>query len=362
MKLLQQFLRVRSGRSHFSTSNSVITSQTVGQFSSDPNDVRDAKRSLTRAGFHVFEDASNDKTISIGGTAKLFKDFFAAKLTKQTSEIGPDRKMTFMATSEEPAEALLNAPEEFGALIEGAVIARPPTYFAPSPIPPLAPVHASAYPYLTVPDGVAVVLRAARVHRMGVTGRNVVVGMLDTGHYAHPFFSYRGYRLLGTLLAPGASDPASDSNGHGTGESANIFACAPDCRLRAVKMGNDTVGAINVALNSNPKPQILTNSWGYNSDHPGTSIPVWLKPLEAAIANAVAQGVVVCFSAGNGHKAFPGSHPDVISVGGVHVNLARCRRLGGLELCLELQFDMVSGQSLSGRLRVDRQVGQHRGQ
>jgi subtilisin family serine protease len=86
-------------------------------------------------------------------------------------------------------------------------------------------------------------------------------------------------------------------------------------------MGNDAVGAINTALSSSPKPQILTNSWGYDSDHPGTSIPLWLKPLEVAVANAVAQGVVVCFSAGNGHRSFPGSHPDVISVGGVHVNL-----------------------------------------
>ena len=301
--------------------DAVITSETVSQFASDPGDTRDAKRVLAKAGFHIFEAASNDKTISIGGSAKQFKDFFGAKISKQSAEIGPDTKVSFMATSEEPADALMQAPEEFRSLIEGAVIARPPTYFAASPIPPLAPVHANAYPYFMVPDGVAVMLRAARVHRLGVTGKQVVVGMIDTGHHGHPFFGYRGYRVLKTLLAPGASDPSDDTNGHGTGESANIFACAPDCRLRPVKMANDTVGAINTALNSSPKPQVLTNSWGYSLDHPGSSIPNWLKPLEAAVANAVAQGVVVCFSAGNGHKAFPGSHPDVISVGGAHVNL-----------------------------------------
>ena len=38
----------------------------------------------------------------------------------------------------------------------------------------------------------------------------------------------------------------------------------------------------------------------------------------AAIAAAVASGIVVCFSAGNGHWGFPGQHPDVISVGGVY--------------------------------------------
>ena len=301
--------------------NTPITAENVSQFSSDPSDVRDAKRALTRAGFFVFEEGSNDKTISIGGKAKLFKEFFSAKITKQKAEIGPGVTMNFMGTSDEPEEALMTAPDEFENLLEGAVVARPPTYFAPSAIAPIAPVHQNAYPYLRVPDGVAVVLRAARVHRLGVTGKGVNVGMLDTGHYRHPFFSARGYRLQSTLLAPGASNPSTDSNGHGTGESANVFACAPDCRLRMTKMGNDTVGAINTALNANPKPQVLTNSWGYSADMPGTSIPNWLKPLEAAVANAVAQGVIVCFSAGNGHYGFPGSHPDVISVGGVHVNL-----------------------------------------
>jgi hypothetical protein len=298
-----------------------ITAENVSQFSSDPSDVRDAKKALARAGFHIFEEGSNNTTISIGGTAKQFKEFFSAKITKQKAEIGPGVTMNFMGTSEDPSDAMMNAPQEFENLLEGAVVARPPTYFSPSAIPPVAPIHANAYQYLNVPDGVAVVLRAARVHRMGVTGRGVVVGMLDTGHYRHPFFRSRGYRLLSTLLAPGASSASTDTNGHGTGESANVFACAPDCRLRMIKMGNDTVGAINTALNSNPKPKILTNSWGYSADRPGTSIPIWLKPLEAAVANAVAQGVIVCFSAGNGHYGFPGSHPDVISVGGVHVNL-----------------------------------------
>ncbi len=298
-----------------------ITSENVSQYSSDPSDTRDAKKALRRAGFHVFEEASSEITISIGGTAKLFKEFFGAKISRQKAEVGPGVTASFMSTSDDPAESLMSPPTEFESLIEGAVVARPPTYFAPSAIPPVAEIHASAYQYLTVPDGVSVVLRAARVHRLGVTGKGVVVGMLDTGHYRHPFFTSRGYRVFTTLLGSGASDPATDSNGHGTGESANIFACAPDCRLRPVKMGNDTVGAINVALGSSPKPQVLTNSWGYDLDKPGTSIPNWLRPLEAAVANAVAQGVTVCFSSGNGHFGFPGSHPDVISVGGVHVNL-----------------------------------------
>ena len=297
-----------------------ITCESCHLYRSKPEDVEAAKRALREAGFTVFDAASSDIVISIGGPAKLFAEFFGARLRKQKAKLMEDQEVEFLATGEEPEEALLAAPESLRPLIEGAVVARPPELFAASPLPPLPQPVPAAYRYLMLPDEVAVVLRAARVHRLGVTGRNVVVAMIDTGHYRHPWFTWHGYRVLPVLLGPGASDPSRDTNGHGTGESANVFATAPDVRLRPVKMAADTVGAINTALNSTPKPQVLTNSWGYNVDRGGASLPVWLRPLEATIANAVASGVVVCFSAGNGHYAFPASHPDVIAVGGVHVN------------------------------------------
>ncbi|MEE8591812.1 MAG: S8 family serine peptidase, partial [Spirochaetia bacterium] len=36
--------------------------------------------------------------------------------------------------------------------------------------------------------------------------------------------------------------------------------------------------------------------------------------------DSVSKGITVCFSAGNGHYGFPGSMPEVISVGGVYVD------------------------------------------
>lgn len=321
-----------------------ITTENVRDFSSTSSDVADAKRALREAGFEVFDAASSDITISIGGSAKLFKQFFGAKIGRQKTPIGPEEEVSFMGTSDDPAEALMQPPDQFADLLEGAVVARPPQYFAPSAIPPVAPVDSAAYQYLTVPDGVAVVMRSARVHRLGVTGKNVVVGMIDTGLYKHDYYTQRGYRLLPVLLGPGASDPNSDANGHGTGEAANIFANAPNCRLRFVKGGNDPVGSFNVLLGSSPKPQVCTNSWGYDVDH-GGAIPNWLKPLEATIANAVASGVTVCFSAGNGHKAFPGSHPDVISVGGVHVNLPDINDLEASSYASSFQSSFYPGRS-----------------
>lgn len=71
------------------------------------------------------------------------------------------------------------------------------------------------------------------------------------------------------------------------------------------------------------KPDIISCSWGFDlreSDgKPSTSFPAGLRPLAAAVANAVSQGIIVVFSAGNGHYGFPGIHPDVISAGGVYM-------------------------------------------
>lgn len=313
--------RSLGGTSLFATPDT-ITADNLDAFKSTPDDVRDVKRALTERGFHVFEEASTEATVSIGGSAKLFKDLFGTKLAKKKVETQPGVKTDFYSTAvgDEDEEEVLHPSDDLGNLIEGVAIARPPILFAPASIPPLAPVASGAYRYMFVPDDVAVIMRSARVHRLGATGKSVVVAMVDTGHYRHPFFTEHGYRLLTTLLGPGATDPSADANGHGTGESANVFANAPDCRLLPVKMAGDPTGAFNVAVNATTKPHVITNSWGYSVDTGGASIPNYLKPLEAAIANAVAQGIVVCFSAGNGHFGFPGSHPDVISVGGVHVN------------------------------------------
>src|SRR3712207_7244711 len=59
------------------------------------------------------------------------------------------------------------------------------------------PIYPSAYRYLFVPDEVALILRAVRTHRIGSTGRDVVVAMIDTGHYRHPFFKRSEERRVG---------------------------------------------------------------------------------------------------------------------------------------------------------------------
>ena len=340
-----------------------ITSENVTEFSSDPSDIRDTKNALTRAGFTVYEEASSEQTVQIGGSAKQFKDFFGAKLKKQKAEIGPGVEISFMATDEDPEEALLSAPEEFAPLIEGAVIARPPTYFSVSAIPPIADVHPDAYPYFYVPDGISVMLRAARVHRLGVTGKGIVVGMPDTGMAPHPFYRERGYRIMRTLLVPGASDPSVDLVGHGTGEAANVFACAPDVRLRPIKMGNDTVGAINTALNSSPRPHILTNSWGYSRDKPGQAghdHPKLPQTTRSGDLQRRGQGHDNLLLGRQRAFRFPWESSRRHFGWRSSCEPAQSGRFRGLKLCLELQIDVVSWPVLSGCLRPDRKARQHR--
>lgn len=310
------------GTSIFET-RAVITAANVSEFSSEDADTRDTCDELIKLGFRI---EAVGPVISFSGTRKQFQDAFGVKLHKEKMEVTEGQRVDFFAASEEEAARLLQPPQALARLVEGMAIAQPPEIYE-SPLPPLAQPDPAAYRYLFLPDELAVVVRAARVHRLGVTGRDVVVAMIDTGHYRHPFFTWHGYRVLSTLLGPSQSDPAKDDNGHGTGESANIFAAAPDIRLRPIKGLADPTGDFNVAVGSSPKPQVISNSWGYNVDSQSwtqlktanLNLYNYLKTLEAAVANAVASGIVVCFSAGNGQRGFPGSHPEVISVGGVHV-------------------------------------------
>jgi len=294
-----------------------ITKENVDQFRSTPADVQATVNELRKLGFAIL--SVSDTTISIGGTRKQFQEVFGAKLRKQKREVQEGQPLEFFSVENGDENQLLQAPGDLANLIEGVALAEPPEYFEAA-LPPLTAPDPAAYRYLFVPDEVALLLRATRIHRTGTTGRGVVVAMIDTGHYRHPFFNEHGYRLLPTLLGPGAADPSSDLHGHGTGESANIFAAAPDIELRPIKDAGDPVGSFNVAVTSTPKPQVISNSWGYNIDFPGATLSPYLRALEAAVANAVADNIVVCFAAGNGHRSFPACHPDVIAVGGVHVN------------------------------------------
>lgn len=198
--------------------------------------------------------------------------------------------------------------------IERVYVQSAPIPFAETPLPSLTMVDDKFR--LRVPGDIAQVMKASGVHSMGVTGNGVRVAMIDSGFYHHPYFKAQGYDFL-SVPAPDIADPEQDASGHGTGEAANLFATAPGINFIGVKMGNPTL-AFRTAAQLNPR--VITCSWGYHADFPGTSLPNWAKPLYLEILSAVRRGAVTCFSAGNGHRAFPANMPQVIAVGGVACN------------------------------------------
>src|SRR5205807_563018 len=122
--------------------------------------------------------------------------------------------------------------------------------------------------------------------------------------------------------APGASGLISDDNGHGSAEAANVFATAPGVTFTMIKQGINATAAFKTAVAL--QPDIITCSWGFDLVDPSspdrqhlTTVPNTFKALELEVAHAVASGICLVFSAGNGHVSFPGMHPDVISAGGV---------------------------------------------
>ncbi|MCX4452468.1 S8 family serine peptidase [Streptomyces sp. NBC_01340] len=177
--------------------------------------------------------------------------------------------------------------------------------------------------HLEVPGDVARLLGATKAHEHGETGRGVQVAMVDTGQFRHPFFAAQSYRVAPTVvLVPGA-DPREDPVGHGTGESANIFAVAPGATLHPYR-ASDQAGHLTAAMAAilrakSDHPQVLTNSWGGDIRRfPPLGSPAQTDVMWGMeILDAVEQGIVVVFSAGNGQFSIEPQVPGVISAGGV---------------------------------------------
>jgi subtilisin family serine protease len=291
-----------------------ITSETVRNFFSDKEIIERAETKLRSAGFDVLQ--VTEAMIHIAGDRKTYEEAFGTKLiTDERPVLKSGVKKTtatFIVSPDTDLNGLIStAGTSFADVLEGVAIEEPRYYTASSIFPPT-----KRYWHLNVPAGVSLGCNADRAHRAGITGKGVKVAMVDTGHYAHPFFAARGYRVSPVVLAPGAANAADDETGHGTGESCNIFAVAPDAQLLPVKMKEaNSTAAFNSAARLGP--DIITCSWGQDRRDPPLSAAD--QALAAAIATAVASGMIVVFSAGNGHFEFPGQHPDVISAGGTYM-------------------------------------------
>jgi serine protease AprX len=269
-----------------------------------------AIKGLKENGFQVLEVGA--ATITIGGKLDVFEKHLEVKLKQKSSPIfSPEitkEKISFYAAPDD--QPILNAPENLKQIVEGIVIPEQPLYFVSAFPPDPSPPYFNLHPAGDVPR----LMQANKLHAQGNLGKGVKLAMVDTGFYpAHPYYVTSGYNVYTTGSPVPGVNPDTDEYGHGTGIATNALGIAPAVNFVSIKMDVNPTLAFKLAVRQ--KPNIITNSWGYDIDT-GPSLPPSLIPLEIEIAHAVANGITVLFAAGNGQHAWPGSMAEVISVGG----------------------------------------------
>ena len=318
-------VRSASGASLLRSSRPV-TSENVLQFQAESNLLTLAAKRLKAAGFEILEVGK--ASISIAAEREVYERSFRTTLEAVerpvVKEMAQPSTATFINSVDSKPFGEIDTSDTIWAEVLDGIAINEPVYYAQPPTPAIAPPK-TTQKYLNVPDDVAQGLNAIPVHQNGITGKGVRVVMIDSGWYPHPFFRHHNYKV-NVILGPGATNPERDDSGHGTGESANVFAIAPDAELTMIKfdvalkgkLKNVTsVAAFKRAIDQ--RPDIISCSWG--SDQRSSRLSAQDKVLAAAVARAVREGIVVIFAAGNGQWGFPAQHPDAIAVGGVYKHL-----------------------------------------
>jgi subtilisin family serine protease len=301
----------------------------VEAFYGDDQDIADAKSAIRELDLEIV--AESKLGLGVAGSPRAYERLTGGKLVPVErlvhTRVGRLEYVTHLDIqgSDQPDDLGVGRAQ-FDA-IEGVVLDRPraPSGIRPTPIAPnVARFH------LRVPDDVATLLGASRAHRDGHRGGGVTVAMVDSGWYRHPYFVARGYRVQPPVTVVPGTNPAKDPVGHGTGESANVFAVAPDAELRPVRISNDAgklVGALPGFVRAKQwAPDVLTNSWGGDYLDPVPDQPNAADmALALEIVDAIKRGTVVVFSAGNGTFSPEAQVPGVIAAGGAYAT-------AGLEL------------------------------
>ena len=201
----------------------------------------------------------------------------------------------------------------------------------------------------TIAD-VVVYLGVDKIWNM-VKGKGIVVGIVDGGITAidrpvRQFEEPRIQRVIGGFPFDNWGTK-SDWNEHGNMCAIDILAIAPDVSLYDIRITDNgstisnSIAGFQWAIDNHKKngiPQILSNSWGIYQE---SSDPSYARdqnhPFTRKVVEAVQEGIIVFFAAGNcgqicpkdkcGSDTGPGKgiwgangHPDVITVGAVNIN------------------------------------------
>jgi len=369
-------LKSRSGLSVFRDIRKLSLSR-IDDFRPKTDQVDQVVNLLIQAGFTI--EAQTEVGVSFSGPEDLFQSEFGVTIRRRTKlmqmpGIRP-REFSFYEASRPQFMSGRIEP-----IAEAVQLAIPGIPFhdanPPAPNPP--------YYFLNVLTDVPARLNVTPVHAAGTTGAGVRVSMVDSGfvtritethvstnsthvtvdhavrhvqgvwlatdpgHAGTNYFTggsfAGGIITLGTALAGAATnvqvvyscihphylahnyniddirtvgglDVNTDEYGHGSGIAANLLAVAPGCTFSFVKAGPNLdfpLAAFQAAM-QHQNPDIITCSWGVGG---ADQQSIFLE-----VANAVANGIVVLFAAGNGaiDDSFGIiSHTNLISVGGAY--------------------------------------------
>jgi serine protease AprX len=295
--------------------NEWVVSKNVRNYLPSVDNVGATIKRLKDHGFQILELGT--ASITVGGNVGLFEKHCNVQLKSKKREIFntaiSKRKVSFFAAPQD--QRILPVPENIRDLAEGIVIPEQPIFFTSAFPPHPTPTYFSLHPAADVP----MLLQANRLHAEGILGRGTKLGMVDTGFfYAHPYYASQGYNTTTIGVPIPGMTSNTDEYGHGTGIASNALGVAPGVNFLSVKMDPNPTLAFKLAVRQ--RPNIITNSWGYDIDD-SSVLPPELIPLEIEIANAVANGITVLFAAGNhGMKAWPASMSEVIAVGGGYID------------------------------------------
>ncbi len=264
---------------------------------------------FTKSGFSV--GPIGPYSVTITGPLSTYKAVFDARFEEKETSAG---RIWFQ--SDDPSLHCLDNPQwpEIGGLVivatgDADICKVNATGLSVGPKPKVP------YYYLNAPGDLVQHLNASQVHAEGLDGRDVDLIVVDTGWWAHPWFTVRGI-MPEVILAHGAKNPALDEVGHGTMVCASVLSLAPKANVRLVKQADDTAfPAFKQAIAL--KPQIIQNTWGRIVE----KRPIYAseKLVACTVRQAVEQGIIVVFAGGNGKKLFPQQMPEVIAIGGAYV-------------------------------------------